>query len=430
MIGMRDTIPFNDTAVSVEAELPEAKLKHRLVIGDEVDAGGMALIRQAYDRNLRRVAALKQLRSELRRDKRVVAAFIEEAQVTAQLDHPNIVPIYELATGPHDELFFTMKYVHGRTLATLLGEGSKNGEAEGALFGHLQVFLKVCDAVSFAHSKGVIHRDIKPDNIMVGDFGEVYLVDWGVALLTNGRTGQKDVERAAIVGSPHYMAPELARGAVELIDARTDVFLLGATLFSILAGHPPYLGDSVQQILERAAICDRSDPPDDGRIPARLLSIAIKAMAPAREQRHASVAELKCEIETFLHSGWRFGRKEFAAGQLIVREGDVGDEAYIVVRGRCRVFKTVAGKRSVLRDLGPGDVFGETAILTHKPRMASVEAVEHCAVVVVTEQQFNEDLGMTQWIGLFVKALTERFREADARATGLQQQLARLASTG
>jgi len=285
----------------------------------------------------------------------------------------------------------------------------------------------VCDAVSYAHSKGVIHRDIKPDNIMVGDFGEVYLVDWGVALLTHGRTGPSSVERAAIVGSPHYMAPELARGDVEHTDARTDVFLLGATLFAILAGHPPYNGVNVQQILERAAIGARSDPPDDGRIPARLLTIALKAMALEPAQRYASVAELKAEIETFLHSGWRFGRKEFAAGQLILREGDVGDEAYIVVRGRCRVFKTVDGKRQVLRDLGPGDVFGETAILTHKPRMASVEAVEHSAVVVVTEEQFNADLGMTQWMGLFVKALAERFREADARATALQQQLTQLA---
>ncbi|MBN2360454.1 MAG: cyclic nucleotide-binding domain-containing protein [Deltaproteobacteria bacterium] len=418
---------FDDTAVSVEAALPEAKLKRRLVIGDQVDSGGMALIRRAYDRNLRRVAALKQLRGELRRDRRVVATFIEEAQVTAQLDHPNIVPIYELASGPHDELFFTMKFVRGRTLASLMGERSAGGMAEGELFGHLQVFLKVCDAVSFAHSKGVIHRDIKPDNIMVGDFGEVYLVDWGVALLKHA--GPSPVERAAIVGSPNYMAPELARGEVELTDERTDVFLLGATLFAILVGHPPFLGDSVEQIMARAVAGERTDPPDDGRIPPRLLSIALKAMSPERDRRHASAAALKSEIETFLHSGWRFGRKEFAAGQLILREGDVGDEAYIIVRGRCRVFKTIDGRRRVLRDLGPGDVFGETAILTNKPRMASVEAVEHSAVVVVTEEQFNQDLGMTQWIGLFVKALAERFRETDARATELQQQLARLAAT-
>jgi serine/threonine-protein kinase len=427
------------TLVEVDARHPQSKPSKRMIVRDDIDEGGMSFIREAFDTNLLRSAAMKVVRPELLKNEVILRQFVEEAQITAQLDHPNIVPVHELGVDKKGSLFFTMKLVRGMTLNALLARKNLKDRTESELFQQIQVFLKVCDALSFAHSRGVLHQDLKPENIMVGEHGAVYLMDWGIArLLKKERPSAREKDlptlkgkrytassEGIIMGTPFYMSPERATGDTEAIDERTDVFSLGGILYEILTLTPPYLGKSTKELVAKAREGKVVPPQDfvDRPLPARLCRIAMKAMSTKPEDRYQSVIELKLEVEKFLQSGWQYPRKLYPPGSLIVCEGDEGDDAYIITRGKCRVFKTVDGRKVTLREMGRGEVFGETAVLTSKPRAASVEAIDLVTVAVVTGKYFKEEMGMQYWMGMFMKALAERFREKDEQVTELERHL-------
>ncbi len=439
----RNSKPRNIAKETVRVETcePQMGLEERLLGGAQIGKGGMSSIDEAFDTNLLRSVAKKTIKPEKEQNEASRGHLVEEAQITAQLDHPNIVPVHELGKDEDGTLFFTMKLVRGRTFTEILKEQMAPDQRDKTLFNHLQIFIKVCDAVAFAHSRGVIHRDLKPDNIMVGEFGEVYLMDWGLARLKQKqRPSEKDVEMpdienrrryevpsgdGIVSATIFYMAPEQALGDIDVMDERTDVFCLGAILYEILTGQPPYSGDSVQKIVV-AALGGRIVPPDevtDSILPERLCGIAMKALSKAQENRYQSVSNLKQDAESFLQSGWQFERQVFEAGSTIVREGEPGDEAYIITKGRCQVWRTVDGQKSILEEISVGDVFGEVAVFSKKPRGATVEAIEKVTVMVITAKHFKEDLGMSFWLGLFSKALAERLLEADKRVVELEQKL-------
>lgn len=393
-------------------------------------AGGYAVVRRAMDRNLLREVAVKVLHPDHAARPRSVIRFVEEAQVTGQLDHPNIVPIHEVGRNLAGEPFFTMKLVHGLTLTELLATHDPTQDPD-ALFEILQVFVRVCDALSFAHARGVIHRDLKPDNIMVGDFGQVYVMDWGIAQLMDGgrpsqsnsgptvrtRSGRKDPQ-GLIIGTPTYMAPEQALGDVESVDDRTDVYALGGLLYYILTGRAPHGGRNTDERLRNAQLGTVTHPVDaapNRQMPAELVRVALKALQPLSDQRYANVAALKADVESFLRRGAWFSEKRFKKGTTIVAEGKEADAAYIITQGSCEVFKGKGTARQVLRKLGPGHVFGETAIFTQRPRTASVKATTDVTAMLVTRASLEQALGMDGWMGHFVRALAERFTELEDR---------------
>jgi eukaryotic-like serine/threonine-protein kinase len=292
----------------------------------------------------------------------------------------------------------------------------------------MAAYLKVCDAVAFAHSRGVLHCDIKPGNILVGTFGQVYLVDWGLAMV--GATPVLPNELPALVvagdsnldagggpcGTPAFMSPEQAQGARDWFDQRTDVFGLGAVLYNILTGVPPFDSDDVTACLDRATACVVTFPPDDSAapLPIGLCRIVKRAMARDPGDRYQTVSELKKDVEMTLR-GFPLSAEMFAKGTRIVSEGDAGDCAYIIVRGSCLAYKIVDGQRILLRRLAAGAVFGETAVLSGGIRTATVEAEEEVLVQVVPRQLLEENLGLHTSFGLFVVALAERFRELEGR---------------
>ena len=222
---------------------------------------------------------------------------MEEAQVGGQLQHPGVVPVYEAGRLPDNRPYFTMKLVEGQTLSALLKERDTPARD---LPRFLQIFQQICQTLAYAHSKGVIHRDLKPANMMVGAFGELQVMDWGLAKVARDRgvrTVRSEREEAksaagSVVGTPAYMAPEQACGDADGLDERCDVFGLGAILCEILTGSPPYRGRETGELLRKAARADLGDAfarLDGCGAEAELIALAKACLAgePADRPRDA-----------------------------------------------------------------------------------------------------------------------------------------------
>ena len=223
-------------------------------------------LRRVRDRELRRTCAYKAIRPELLGKPSAVARFVEEAQIGAQLQHPNIPPIYDGGRLADGRPWFTMKEIHGRTFRDLIREAHDRALPDATLRRMCDVLASVCDAVGYAHGRGVVHRDLKPANVMVGSHGEVFVLDWGLAKVIGRpdrvaeepdvQTGRSDDDAfrtrvGGVLGTAAYMPPEQARGEVDHLDARADVYALGAVLYEVLAGRPPYGGSDARAVLRQ-----------------------------------------------------------------------------------------------------------------------------------------------------------------------------------
>ena len=309
----------------------------------QVGEGSMGTVFSVYDEDLRRDVALKLMAGRVRGygrkgsvpaspvDQRTLMRFVEEAQVTAQLDHPNIVPVHDFGVTSSGKAYFTMKLVKGRELKEVI-ENVHRGDSGWTLTRALGVLLKACEALSYAHDKGVVHRDLKPANIMVGRFGAVYVMDWGLARLVERddpyvRLANGDVTVVAqsnrnalpvqdetdplrtqdgdAIGTPLYMAPEQAMGLNSEVGPQSDVYGLGAILYHLLAGIAPYARTdrrvTAQEV--RANIC--AGPPRSLHeiapdVPKELRNIATRAMERELDQRYRTVADLAEDLIAFI----------------------------------------------------------------------------------------------------------------------------------
>jgi tetratricopeptide (TPR) repeat protein/tRNA A-37 threonylcarbamoyl transferase component Bud32 len=281
--------------------------------------GGLGKVFVAHDNDLQRDVALKELKPERSGHPEMWRRFLKEAQITGQLEHPNIVPVYELARRSEAEEaqpFYTMRLVRGQTLREAVRDyhqRKNEGVDPLALHRLLSAFINICQAIGYAHSRGVVHRDLKPENVVLGSFGEVVVLDWGLAKMVDGpdeaspaiavsedaRTEATQTGRA--LGSPAYMAPEQAEGRMDLIDPRTDIYGLGGILFEILTGRPPHTGQDTAELLRQIVHGEtprtrRVDP----TIPPALDAICAKAMAKNRGDRYGKAADLADEVQRYL----------------------------------------------------------------------------------------------------------------------------------
>jgi len=403
--------------------------EERLLFGDEIAHGGVGSVKKLRDRVLNRQLAVKVLHESCASEAPLVRSFLREAQVTAQLEHPNIVPIHELGTSDGN-LYFSMSLVEGQSLEQWFKPSALVDYNTVVEF--VEIIIKVCDALDFAHARGVLHFDLKPANIMVGEFGQVYLMDWGGSKIAG--TGEsntadapqvcdtlpelpRDSDENIIFGTPAYIAPERARG--EEGDARSDVFSLGATIYEFIEGRAPFEHPDFMVSVKRAQECVDSsldETTHEGVLPKELYRIVERAMAADPDDRHQTVAEFKTDLNRIVRGGGSFPVVEVAQGHHIIREGDSGDAAFIVASGRLRVFKEVAGREKTLRELGPGDVFGEMAIFSGSPRTAHVVALTDCKLMKITEDVIRRELdSMKPWMATFVRTLAQRFQENEER---------------
>jgi serine/threonine-protein kinase len=281
-----------------------------------------------------------------------------------------------------------------------------------------------------------VHRDLKPDNIMIADFGQVYVMDWGLARLTKSRafSGERSqMEARGPVGTPAYMSPEQALGDPTRMDERSDVFGLGAILYEILTGKSPYGDHSDAGVVIERAKTAKTIPVElvvrqlgiAQRIatPQRICRIVDKAIAADPAARFQTVLELQQAVRAFLRGGMHLPTKLFAPGAVIVREGEPGDAAYLIVSGRCQVTRTVENAEEVLLEMNPGDVFGEMALLLEEPRAATVRAIDNVTVLVLDKRTVSEGLGVESWVSSLVTVLAQRFRnlEQQVRASGIRR---------
>lgn len=267
-----------------------------------IGRGGMGEVHSAFDTVLERVVALKCIRTD-RRGIEHVRRFIDEAVRTAQLEHPNIIPIYDAGVLPDGSPYFTMKRVEGTSLREVLQRRRAGDPAAAAEYGEhrlLSAFSHVCLAVDFAHSRGVLHRDIKPSNVMLGDFGEVYVLDWGLAKALHEADESSppspspsprdrfETIDGAVLGTPGYMAPEQRDRALGPVDARADVYALGVLLLEILTGRPPPVEDG------------EAGPSARDEMAPELEAVIRAATAPRPSERYARARELSAAVERYL----------------------------------------------------------------------------------------------------------------------------------
>jgi PAS domain S-box-containing protein len=286
----------------------------RYVYLDEVGKGGMGAVYRARDVHLDRDVALKELLPRWAADESVRARFLVEARTTGQLQHPGVVPVYDLLPGGHGATpRYVMRLVPGRTLREAIHElherrraGADVSLARAAL---LSAFVSLCQTMAYAHSQGVIHRDLKPDNVRLGEFGEVIVLDWGLAKWVGDGpkpAGEEDSHLTVpgqFIGTPNYAPPEQAVGDLDHLDGRSDVYSLGAILYEILTGRPPFVAGSLTQLLRQVQL-DQPPPirllcPD---VPAGLEAICLRAIAKKPEDRYQQARELAQAVQQWQES--------------------------------------------------------------------------------------------------------------------------------
>jgi eukaryotic-like serine/threonine-protein kinase len=316
-------------------EIPKQAADSRYQLHGEIARGGMGAIIKGRDIDLGRDLAIKVLLGSHKDNPLVIQRFVEEAQIGGQLQHPGIAPVYELGQFADKRPFFSMKLVKGQTLAAILNERKSCSDDRGKLLG---IFEQICQTMAYAHSRSVIHRDLKPANIMVGAFGEVQVMDWGLAkvLRADGvadenprdkqnhdsviqtlRTGvgdtasmgvdsaNSDTQMGIVMGTPAYMPPEQALGEIDTLDRRADVFGLGAILCEILTGQPPYVNNNgkhvyrlaslgkVDDCFARLSACDAGE---------ELIALSKHCLAPEPNDRPRDAGELASTISGYLQS--------------------------------------------------------------------------------------------------------------------------------
>jgi len=325
--------------------------------------GGMGEVRRVHDRKLGRTLALKTLHLPALQRPVLMARFLEEAQATAQLQHPGIVPVHDMGRLPDGRFWFTMKEVSGKTfseviqevhsVSTLRWETARSGWNLHRLIDALR---RVCEAVAYAHGRGVVHRDLKPQNVMVGDNDEVLVMDWGLArVLTESEPGEVDSEQAPVStarsqrsrhttlagqvqGTPAYMPPEQARGDWDRVDTRSDVYALGSILYEVLSGQPPYQGRTAQAVLGQVLVGPPARLQRPGvALPQELIDVCVVAMARDPDRRYASAGELAIELAAWLSGA---GRRERAL--KVVQEAVAHGPEADALRLRARALRAEA----------------------------------------------------------------------------------------
>ena len=436
-------VPSSEDVPAVRTD--DEVLQLRYTLGDKLGEGGMGIVHACRDRRIGRDVALKMVRSEHGARGDLVARFLREACVQGQLEHPAIVPVYDLGRDPDGKLYFTMKRVRGATFEQIfaaLREENPHAVKQFSRRRLLTAFASICQALHFAHARGVIHRDLKPGNIMLGDFGEVYLLDWGLAKLQSGPELAPSLDavsgghgpgarslHGATMGTPGYMAPEQVRG--EAVDARSDVYALGALLFELLALEPLHPTGAREASFASTMFGPDARPSVRAPkldLPPELDAICARATALDPRDRFASAKELVEAVERFLDGDRDLQiRRERAADHARI----ASEYAEIALTSGAGANATEARGRA-LRDAGRAIALDPTnsdavgtliRLLTDPPREVPAEALAELERERVQSLDTGDRIASRGFLGWFLLAPMALFM-------GVRSWPAALLSTG
>jgi serine/threonine-protein kinase len=404
---------------------------------DDIGEGGLSKVVSSFDRCLNRIVAVKELRQAFLSDPDLLNAFITEVKMISYLDHPGVVTVYDTHLTVGQQLRYTMQLVDGQTLQAFLDYHMQpDVVSENYLSDVINVFTKLCETLAYVHDKGVVHLDLKPENIMLGHYGEVMIMDWGNAYLyddslyedyvrkfieSDSETNIQLEVRDAILGTPLYMSPEQTLSRSDL-GPSSDIFSIGVVVYELLTGRRPFAAATVEEIVEKVRTL--VPPPVhelNPDIPLRLSSIVQKMMEKEPGDRHQSAHEVLDDLQAAQTSGQAFPLWEIPAGQVIFHEGDPGDFTIRIKYGRIEISKENQGSKKVLAELGPGDILGELAVFSDLPRTATAIALEDTAVYLMRSAEVNAEMEkLSPWVSQMICALSSRFDVLNKKVMDLE----------
>jgi serine/threonine protein kinase len=403
---------------------------------DNIGEGGLSRVTTSFDVCLNRIVAMKELREEFLSDPDLLNAFITEVKMISYLDHPGVVTVYDTHLTGDQELRYTMQLVEGQTLQEFLAHHQQpDVVSENYLSDVTNVFTKLCETLAYVHDKGVIHLDLKTENIILGHYGEVMIMDWGNAYLYNPslyeeyvrkfrkESSETNIElevRDAILGTPLYMSPEQTVSRTDL-GPMSDIFSIGVVMYELLTGQRPFAAATVIEIVENVRTF--VPPPVhelNPDIPIRLSNIIGKMMQKEPGDRYQSAHEVLHDLQAAQTSGQAFPLWEIPAGRVIFHEGDPGDFTIRIKSGKIEIAKDNQGSKKVLAILGPGDVLGELAVFSDLPRTATATTLEDTAVYLMRSGEVNAELDkLSPWVSQMIHALSNRFEVLNRRVMEL-----------
>jgi eukaryotic-like serine/threonine-protein kinase len=404
---------------------------------ENIGEGGLSRVSSSFDSCLNRVVAVKELKEEFLCDPDFLNAFITEVKLISYLDHPGVVTVYDTHLTDEQQLRYTMRLVDGQTLHAFLGYHLQPDVVNvNYLSDVINIFTKLCETLAYVHDKGVLHLDLKTENIMLGRYGEVMIMDWGNAYLYNASLYEDHVRkhlnadsdshirievRDAILGTPLYMSPEQTSSRNDLRPT-SDIFSIGVVVYELLTGQRPFAASTVDEIVERVRTLE---PPTvhelNPDIPLRLSHIVQKMMRKAPEERYQNTHDVLHDLQAAQSSGQAFPLWEIPAGQVIFNEGDPGDFTIRIKSGKIEISKQNQGTKKVLAELGPGDVLGELAVFSDMPRTATATTLENTAVYLMRSAEVQAEMDkLSPWVSQMIHALSNRFDTLNKRVVELE----------
>ena len=427
--ALADKYQKGRTTVQTAPPIPEIKagdLTGPYRITGQIGEGGDAVITRTFDASLHRIVAVKELKAsgEALEDARRV--FTREARLICFLDHPGVVPVFDHFVTSEEQPCYAMRLVEGESLAERVGFRPGLGcnplpVAEAV--GHL---ARVAETLAYAHDRGVIHLDLKPENLMIGRYGELLVMDWGNARLFDpapyrAYLGEhaSDEDVALLVdeppdllsGTPSFMSPEQTSRPRDQLAPSSDIFSAGVLSYLLLTGRLPFRAKDIPTLL----VSIREDTPAPLRdvnpqVPRRLAEIVDRMLEKDPNERYPSFAAVLEDLRLYQDAGQGFPIVTLEPGAILFAEDDEGDDAYVIISGRIAISKQTPEGDRVLAELGPGEIFGELAILSRQPRTASARAVERTTLRRMDRAAVEQELGkIPPWVAGMVSTLAQRF---------------------
>jgi serine/threonine-protein kinase len=452
MAASRTELELEDPLGETPAKRPRSSLRlpdsdltcseERYSFEGELASGGSGRILHVFDQHMQRLVAMKVIRNE-EPAPRTIDKLLEEARATGQLEHPNIPPVYEMGIHPRYGVYFTMRLIRGRTLGEILRDralGRLQTLQHYSLTRLVQILQQVAMGVHYANVRGVVHRDLKPANIMVGDFGEVLVMDWGIAKIAQQRPDSTRLEApvrprraeppalttdGTVAGTLSYMSPEQARGWVEEIDARTDVFGLGAVLYEMLTHHPPYEGARVDEVLAKACSGEIVLPRERASrdfVPPSLEAICLKAVSASKEDRYPDAAAFHEALQVFLDGTLESERRQKEVSHLLLEGRQKAREYFRLTEEEERLRRDVATKLDAFKPYDPVSLKADAWSLVEAASQVSERRMQVFSdATAALHSAINLDSGCESAKETLADLYWQRFEEAER--TGNREEM-------